>query len=207
MDKLLCPTCGQANRPLARFCWSCGAALARSCPRCGAANRLSARYCVHCGVWLELTVAMQQNAQGGMVAGSALSEPSAPPSSAPLRLLEAETYSGFGRLQSRSVSQPSRRFGPTDTAFHIRLRLANLDPMRSHSHRLLVQFFRPNGRLHLSRERPELVVAPAGQPEVETSIFGLRISGTEVLNHPGIWRAVVYLDEEKLVEIPFEIVG
>lgn len=132
----------------------------------------------------------------------------APPAatlSAPLRLLEADIYSGFGRSQGGAPSHPTRRFSPADTAFHIRLRLANLDPSRLHNHRLFVQFFRPNGRLHLSRERPELVVAPAGQPEVVTSIFGLRISGTEVVNYPGTWRAVVYLDEERLTEICFEI--
>jgi hypothetical protein len=93
----------------------------------------------------------------------------------------------------------------TETAFHIRLRLANLDPARQHSHRLFVQFFRPNGRLHFSRERSELVVAPSGRAEIGTSIFGLRISGTEVVNYPGDWRAVVYLDEEKMVELPFGI--
>jgi hypothetical protein len=122
-----------------------------------------------------------------------------------LHLLEASIYPGFGRAQDRLVATPARRFSASDTAFHIRLRLANLQPARQHSHRLFVQFFRPNGRLHGSRERPELVVAPSGRAEIETSIFGLRISGAEVVNHPGTWRAVVYLDEDRLTEIPFEI--
>jgi hypothetical protein len=119
--------------------------------------------------------------------------------------LDAHTCPGFGRSQDKPAGQPVHRFDPTDTAFHIRLRLANLDPMHMHSHRLFVQFFRPNGRLHHSRERPELVVAPAGQAQIEATIFGLRISGTEAVNYPGTWRAVVYIDEDKLTEIPFEI--
>jgi hypothetical protein len=125
--------------------------------------------------------------------------------SGPLRVLSAGAYPGFGRGQDRGIGESVSRFNVTGTAFCIRLRLANLDPARQHSHRLFVQFFRPNGRLHHSRERAELVVAPSGRAEIETSIFGLRIAGTEVVNYPGTWRAVVYLDEEKLIELPFEI--
>lgn len=204
MDILICPACGAVNRPEARFCWSCGAAQGTACPRCGTANRRTAQFCARCGAGLVTApvapaAAVESSAPVDRIA-PAVAQPSAL-----LRLLDAHTYPGFGRSQDRPAGQPVQRFDPTDTAFHIRLRLANFNPMHTHSHRLFVQFFRPNGRLHLSRERPELVVAPAGQPEVVTSIFGLRISGTEVVNYPGTWRAVVYLDEERLTEICFEI--
>jgi hypothetical protein len=138
---------------------------------------------------------------------SVAAEGATPSSSASLRLLEANTYSGFGRSGDKPAGGPLRSFRSANMAFHIRLRLANLDPMRQHNHRLFVQFFRPNGRLYLSRERPELVVAPAGQTEFETTIFGLRLSGAEAVNYPGTWRAVVYIDDERLTEIPFEIEG
>ena len=45
----LCPTCGQANRVGARFCDSCGRALASSCAQCGTELRAGARFCDACG--------------------------------------------------------------------------------------------------------------------------------------------------------------
>ena len=203
MESTSCPVCGQPNRSEARFCWACGAALVRICPGCNAPNRPLARFCIRCGAHLGATPA----APDVLAATATASEPVIPAvvPSASLRVLEASTYPGFGRSQGKGVDEPAARFRVTETAFHIRLRLVNLDPARSHSHRLFVQFFRPNGRLHLSRERAELVIAPSGRAEVTTSIFGLRISGTEVVNYPGTWRAVVYLDEEKLTELPFDI--
>ncbi len=204
MESMPCPACGQPNRSEARYCWACGAAQVRACDQCHSLNRLSARFCLRCGARLGVTpVAPDLPASG---AASAAPVSPAEPSPSPLRVLEAHTYPGFGRARERVAAEPVSRFRVSDTAFHIRLRLANLAPARQHSHRLFVQFFRPNGRLHNSRERVELVVAPQGHQEVETSIFGLRISGSEVVNHPGMWRATVYLDEEKLVEIPFEVV-
>lgn len=50
-----CPRCGTGNPPQARFCISCGAALAPSpavCPACGATNPPGARFCASCGTAL-----------------------------------------------------------------------------------------------------------------------------------------------------------
>jgi ribosomal protein L40E len=51
----VCGSCGAENRPGARWCASCGAALAeiRSCPRCGTENRPEARFCRACGAPLD----------------------------------------------------------------------------------------------------------------------------------------------------------
>ena len=206
MESLVCPACGQLNRSESRFCQSCGAALVKTCPQCSIHNRLLARFCISCGAHLGVPLAMPIETVGSLATPARAISAAVLPS-ALLRVLEANTYAGFGRSQDRSPGQSAGPFNIIETAFHIRLRLLNLDPNRQHSHRLFAQFFRPNGRLHFSRERRELVVAPAGRTEVETSIFGLRIAGTEVVNYPGVWRAVVYLDEDKLVEMPFEIVG
>lgn len=203
MESMTCPACGQQKRSEARFCWACGAAQVRACDQCRSLNRLSARFCLRCGARLGLTPAAPEVLAGG--AASAAPVIPAAPETAPLRILEARTYTGFGRAREQVAAEPVNRFRVSDTAFHIRLRLANLELSRQHSHRLFVQFFRPNGRLHNSRERVELVVAPQGHQEIETSIFGLRISSSEVVNYPGMWRAIVYLDEEKLVELHFEI--
>lgn len=43
-----CPNCQQINRPGARFCGYCRAALTRFCPRCGTSNRIQARFCLQC---------------------------------------------------------------------------------------------------------------------------------------------------------------
>jgi len=204
MESTSCPVCGQPNRSEARFCWACGAALLRICPGCNAPNRPLARFCIRCGAQLGATLNAPE-ATDGTRAAPVQVFPAVEMPSPVLRVLEVGAYPGFGRSQNRSGGRSAGRFSAADTAFHIRLRLANLDPARQHSHRLFVQFFRPNGRLHLSRERAELVVAPSGRAEVTTSIFGLRISGTEVVNYLGTWRAVVYLDEEKLTELPFDI--
>lgn len=206
MENTSCPVCRQPNRSEARFCWACGAVLGSNCPQCHSLNRLSARFCLRCGARLGVApVALDVSAAAAAASVPVISAAVAP--SAPLRVLEANTYPGFGRSQGRGTDEPAACFRVTETAFHIRLRLANLDPARSHSHRLFAQFFRPNGRLHNSRERAELVAVPSGRAEIETSLFGLRISGSEVANHLGTWRAVVYLDEEKLVELPIEIVA
>lgn len=45
----VCPACGVQNARGARFCDSCGAALARTCPACGAQNDADARFCDGCG--------------------------------------------------------------------------------------------------------------------------------------------------------------
>ena len=44
-----CPRCQRENRPQAKFCEECGAALARSCGHCGAALSTSAKFCSECG--------------------------------------------------------------------------------------------------------------------------------------------------------------
>ena len=44
-----CPSCAAENPERARFCMSCGAALAPSCPSCGAENPAGAKFCMECG--------------------------------------------------------------------------------------------------------------------------------------------------------------
>jgi len=44
-----CPACQSQNRPEARFCDSCGGALARCCTGCGTELRPQARFCDSCG--------------------------------------------------------------------------------------------------------------------------------------------------------------
>src|SRR5262245_29668189 len=44
-----CSTCGAQNRAGAKFCGSCGTALASACPRCGHQNPPANRFCDECG--------------------------------------------------------------------------------------------------------------------------------------------------------------
>jgi len=46
---MVCATCGTENSPGARFCSSCGTALAPHCPNCGAEVAAEARFCQTCG--------------------------------------------------------------------------------------------------------------------------------------------------------------
>lgn len=46
---MICPACRHENRPGAKFCDECGAALPRLCPGCGSSARASARFCDECG--------------------------------------------------------------------------------------------------------------------------------------------------------------
>src|SRR5204862_93516 len=48
----VCPSCGTENPERARFCMSCGAALAASCPSCGTENPPGAKFCIECGTAL-----------------------------------------------------------------------------------------------------------------------------------------------------------
>jgi class 3 adenylate cyclase/tetratricopeptide (TPR) repeat protein len=47
-----CPSCGNENRPEAKFCLSCGSALARTCPN-GHPLPAEARFCDECGASVE----------------------------------------------------------------------------------------------------------------------------------------------------------
>lgn len=47
--RLACPSCGAQNTSGARFCSSCGAALAPRCAGCGAENGPGSRFCSQCG--------------------------------------------------------------------------------------------------------------------------------------------------------------
>lgn len=49
---LSCAACGQPNRPEARFCRHCRAALTVACERCGRENRATAKFCLECGALL-----------------------------------------------------------------------------------------------------------------------------------------------------------
>jgi Double zinc ribbon len=44
-----CPRCRQENRPGAKFCEECGAALARACDNCGTELSPTAKFCSECG--------------------------------------------------------------------------------------------------------------------------------------------------------------
>src|SRR5918994_5992210 len=47
-----CPSCAAENPVHARFCMSCGGALAPGCPACGAENPPGAKFCMECGAQL-----------------------------------------------------------------------------------------------------------------------------------------------------------
>src|SRR5262245_57797496 len=49
MEQRRCPRCQYVNRPNAKFCEQCAAALDRSCVHCGAPLPLTARFCSECG--------------------------------------------------------------------------------------------------------------------------------------------------------------
>jgi serine/threonine protein kinase len=122
-----------------------------------------------------------------------------------LRLLETGVYRRIDRKSERPIGPPIQHFRSTDTAMHICLRMGNLAPARQHEHHMFVQFFSPDGQLYRVRQRRKPIVIPPGQAEVYASVFGLRISGTKVVQHLGVWRATVYLDEQKLTELSFRI--
>jgi class 3 adenylate cyclase len=46
---VICPACGRASRPGARFCGGCGTSLAPRCAACGAESEPDARFCDACG--------------------------------------------------------------------------------------------------------------------------------------------------------------
>jgi class 3 adenylate cyclase/tetratricopeptide (TPR) repeat protein len=46
---ILCPTCGQGNRPDRRFCTECGTRLGRACASCGASAEPGEKFCGNCG--------------------------------------------------------------------------------------------------------------------------------------------------------------
>ena len=48
MSEQICPSCGTANLPGARFCMECASPFAAICPGCGAANLPAARFCSSC---------------------------------------------------------------------------------------------------------------------------------------------------------------
>lgn len=123
-----------------------------------------------------------------------------------LRLLEAHTYKGLDRKTEKPRGSPVHHFRTYDSALHVCLRLANQEPTRQHEHRMFVQFYSPDGQLYRVRERRKPIIVTPRQGEVHVGVFGLRISGTRVVNHLGSWRAIIYLDEQKLTELNFEIV-
>src|SRR5438874_7773576 len=50
-----CPNCGASNPDGARFCASCGAALAAVCASCGEPLPAGSRFCPNCGAPVEAT--------------------------------------------------------------------------------------------------------------------------------------------------------
>jgi class 3 adenylate cyclase/tetratricopeptide (TPR) repeat protein len=77
MAGMSCPNCGTENPDRARFCMSCGAALAASCPSCGTENPPGAKFCIECGTAL-----------GGAAEPTAEAPPAAEPAPAPEALPE-----------------------------------------------------------------------------------------------------------------------
>jgi class 3 adenylate cyclase len=53
MSTLVCPSCSTVVPSDARFCLSCGTALARRCESCGAEAPAEARFCMSCGAALD----------------------------------------------------------------------------------------------------------------------------------------------------------
>ena len=123
-----------------------------------------------------------------------------------LRLLGALVCVGFDSKTQQSKGPPVQRFHSYDSALHICLHLANQDLAKRHEHRVFVQFYSPDGQLYRVRQRPEPVIASPAQPDIHVGVFGLRIRDTQVTDRLGRWRAVVYLDEQKLAELHFEMV-
>jgi serine/threonine protein kinase len=120
--------------------------------------------------------------------------------------LEAHTYGGVHRKTERPKGPPIHRFRTYDSTMYVCIRLANQEPARQHEHQMFIQFYSPDGQLYRVRQRHKPIVVLAGQAEVYVGVFGLRISGTKVVSHLGSWRAIIYLDEQKLTELNFEIV-
>jgi membrane protease subunit (stomatin/prohibitin family) len=88
-----CPSCAASNQPGAKFCASCGTALASpdastpACPSCGSANQATARFCSSCGATMAPAVRRCANCGEELAAGAkfcatcgtpALPEPAAP---------------------------------------------------------------------------------------------------------------------------------
>ena len=48
VSEQICPNCGTANLPGARFCMECATPFATICPVCGAANLPAAKFCSNC---------------------------------------------------------------------------------------------------------------------------------------------------------------
>src|SRR5687767_3114016 len=46
---MICPACGTASEPNAKFCAECGTRLVVACAVCGHANAPAARFCSECG--------------------------------------------------------------------------------------------------------------------------------------------------------------
>ena len=65
---MVCASCGSENKPGAKFCSACGAALTLRCQGCGAAVEPGARFCSECGL-----------AVTGASAASAVLAPATPP--------------------------------------------------------------------------------------------------------------------------------
>ena len=59
---MICTNCAADNRPEAKFCRECGAALAVRCPACGAANEPGQKFCDECGTPLQAPAAASASA-------------------------------------------------------------------------------------------------------------------------------------------------
>jgi class 3 adenylate cyclase/tetratricopeptide (TPR) repeat protein len=60
-----CPSCGADNRPDAKFCRECGAAIGGRCPTCGASNEPGQKFCDECGTALVGTAPVAPSTRAG----------------------------------------------------------------------------------------------------------------------------------------------
>ncbi|MDR1712636.1 MAG: zinc-ribbon domain-containing protein [Coriobacteriales bacterium] len=83
-----CPECGKKNKPIAKVCEACGAALGVqqnvTCPICGMQNPATATTCAQCGATAEEIMAKMGGAPSAPGAPAAPPAPGAPrPPAAP----------------------------------------------------------------------------------------------------------------------------
>src|SRR5262245_21048257 len=93
-----CVGCETSNAPDARFCISCGAALARPCPSCNNANMVTARFCAQCGHALG-----ESSAQKPQVADAALKQ---------ITVFFADVEGSTGLIESLDPEAAAKRLAP-----------------------------------------------------------------------------------------------
>ena len=121
----------------------------------------------------------------------------------PLTLIEAKMCQDVDAM-NQPVGVKSG-FADTDQGFMVWLKLSNNDPYREHVHTLAAQYYAPSGQLHY-RKQFKLRVRQ-GQKEIRAKIFGRRIAGHKEATMIGGWWALISIDGQKAVTLPFDIVS